>query len=100
MAALNALTKRPVLGPAVTPEDIERGGALLTPAGHSIVSSNPAVVAVSANFNGSVWHATGVAAGTAIVTATRLVDGATATLEVEVIPGVPFTITLGAESPA
>ena len=46
------------------------------------------------------WFVTGMAAGTATLTATRNLDGATATLDVEVIAAVPFSISLGAESPA
>lgn len=89
MATLNALKKAPVLN--------EAGATMAT--GYTITSSDPAIAKVQ-TFAG-VPYVVGVTAGTVIVTAKRTLDGAVATLDVEVLPvAVPFSISLGAESPA
>ena len=90
MATLNALKKAPILD--------QNGANLAT--GHTVTSSDPAVVAISKGLSNSPFYAVGIAAGLATVTATRTLDGAIATLDVEVIAAVPFAITLGAEVPA
>lgn len=83
---LNALKKAPILNEA---------GVALAATKYSAVSSNPAAVAIVTS-SGNLF-AQGIAAGTATVTATRLLDGATATLDIEVFAAVPFTISLGIE---
>ena len=89
MATLNALMKAPIQN--------ESGGNLAT--GYSVTSSDPSVVKIQSY--AGVPNAVGVTAGNATITATRTLDGAIATLDVEVIPvAVPFSISLGAESPA
>lgn len=89
MATLNALKKAPILN--------EAGVALN--AGYTVTSSDTAVASV-ARPTGSSWYVTGVTAGMATLTATRTLDGAVATLPVEVVAAVPFSISLGAEVPA
>lgn len=90
MSTLNALKRAPVLNEA---------GQILTQAGYSVTSSDPAVALVR-YVSGSGYYVVGVAAGTATVTATRTLDAAVATLEVQVLAAAPFSISLGAESPA
>lgn len=89
MATLNALNKAPILNQSDEPLGV----------GSFSVTSSDAMVAQAFIADGQ-WLAKGISAGTATLTATRLVDSATATLAVEVIAASPFTIHLGAESPA
>ena len=91
MATLNALNKAPVLN---------QDGIQITSIGHQLASSDTGVASVAYEPGSGNWWATGVAAGTATLTATRTLDGAVATLEVTVTAAVPFAISLGAESPA
>jgi len=90
MATLNALKKARILN--------EMGDAIVN--GYAIVSSDPAVLGVSNQHPDYVWHATGITAGTATINATRLLDNATASLDVTVVAATPFAISLGAEVPA
>ena len=87
---LNALKKAPILDQGAAP--------LIT--GYSVTSSNPAIVGIAKTSNSSPFYAVGIAAGTATVTATRALDGAVASLDVEVVAAAPFAISLGAEVPA
>lgn len=86
---LNALKKAPVL---------DQSGAGLVGSKYTVTSSNPGAVTVTTS--GGAYYVVGVAAGTSTITATRTLDGAVATLDVEVLAATPFSITLGAESPA
>ena len=88
MATLNATKKAPILN--------EAGDQLGH--GYAVTSSNPAVAQVVTAFD--AYSLAGIAAGAVTVTATRAIDGAVATLDVEVVAAVPFTISLGAEVPA
>ena len=88
MASLNATKKAPILN---------NDGALLG-TGYTVSSSNPATAKVTTE--SGKFYLTGIVAGDVVVTATRAVDGAVATLDVEVVAAAPFTISLGAESPA
>ena len=89
MATLNALKKAPIL---------DQDGAVITAPAYSVTTSDAAVAPVT--YPGYEWHVTGQAAGSATITATRTLDGAVAVLEVEVVAATPFSISLGAESPA
>lgn len=84
---LNALKKAPVLD--------ENGNKMS--AGYTVTSSDPSVVRVSQAYGNYEFYAVGVVAGTATLTATRALDGAVATLDIEVIAASPFAISLGAE---
>jgi len=86
VATLNALKKAPVLN--------EAGGSMPN-SKYSLASSDIGIVGVGTVSN--AFYAIGVSAGDATLTATRLLDGAIATLEVTVIAAAPFAISLGAE---
>ncbi len=84
MATLTTLQKADVL---------DQDGDNLFTSTHSVISSDPAVARMEQG-NGYSWMVAGQTVGEATITATRLADGATASLEVEVVPGTPFAITL------
>lgn len=90
MATLNALKKAPIL---------DEAGAQLAGAGYAVTSSDPAVASIHQETGYAYW-VTGVAAGSAVLTARRAIDGAEATLNVTVVAATPFAIALGAEVPA
>ena len=75
-------------------------GAGLFPSGYSAMSSDPAVASIGVG-TGGIIAVVGQAEGTATITVTRNVDGATASLEATVtLPETPeplpgFTIQLG-----
>lgn len=75
----------------------------LLPAAFDVVSDDESVATVTAAYPGieGYWFVLGQGAGTCTLTATRLSDDATATLEVTVEEPEPgtFTIHLGAISP-
>lgn len=89
MATLNALKKAPIL---------DQDGVNIEAPAYSVTTSDPLVAPVS--YPGYKWHVSGLAAGTATITATRTLDGAVAVIGVEVVAPAPFSISLGAESPA
>lgn len=89
MASITTLEKAPVL---------DQDGASLVSGTHTVISSDPAVAKLEFGTSYS-WWVIGQIIGTATVTATRLADGATADLEVEVVAGTPFAITLGPAVP-
>jgi hypothetical protein len=89
MATLNALKKAIVNGP---------DGASLLNTHANVVSSDANIVAVQLTGNGE-FFAAWAAPGTATLTATRLADGVTATLDVTALPASPFSISLGDEVP-
>ena len=93
MATLNALRKATIM---------QEDGTALLASEATVTSSDATVVAVSKSTatSSGEWRATGIKGGTATLTATRTLDGATASLEVEVLAASPFSISLGAESPA
>ena len=88
MATLNATKKAPIL---------DQNGDQLG-YGYAVTSSDPAIAQVVTAFDR--YYLAGISAGSATVTATRSIDNAVATLDVEVVAAVPFTISLGAEVPA
>lgn len=76
----------------------------LLPGSYSVVSSDDAVATVTSDYPGynGYWFAVGQSVGVCTITATRIADGAEATLDVEVTEGGSgsgFTIHLGAHSP-
>lgn len=89
MASLTTLEKAQILDDAGTP---------LNSGSYSATSSNPAVASIG-DGGGFTLAVLGQSAGTATITATRNADGETATLEVTVTSGAPFTISLGVPSP-
>lgn len=77
-------------------------GANLWPGAYSATSSDPLVASIGqVGLGGGAYIVVnGLSAGTATITATRNVDGATATLDVTVTSaGAAFTIQLGTPSP-
>ena len=89
MATLNALKKAPI---------VNEVGVQLDTRAHTITSSDTAVAKITtSNYTAFL---TGITGGHVTVTATRALDGAIATLEVDVLEAVPFSIGLGAELPA
>jgi hypothetical protein len=90
MATLNALKKAPVLNEA---------GIQLKNSTGTVTTSDASVVSAVSDGSGS-WWAVGIGGGSAVLTASRHLDGATATLPVTVVAAVPFAIALGAEVPA
>ena len=86
MASITTLQRAPIL---------DGLNANLGAGGYSVVSSDTSVATIAAfeNYNLYVVSAD---VGTATITATRLADNATATLDVSVIASDPFTIQLGA----
>ncbi len=88
MAQLTTLEYAPVL---------DGNGVNLFPGTYSAVSSDPAVASIgqSGLGGGATIVVNGLSAGTATITATRNVDGATASLDVTVTAANGFTIQLG-----
>lgn len=84
MATLTTLEKAPVLDDA----DNHLGES------YDVQSSDTAV-ATTAKATGQLWYVYGAGVGTTTLTATRIADGGTATLEVTV-SAAPFVIKLGA----
>jgi len=72
-------------------------GVNLFPSAYSVTSSDPTVAAVvTVGVGGGAYVAVnGLSAGTTTITATRNVDGATASLTATVTAAVGFTIQLG-----
>lgn len=62
----------------------------------SVTSSDPTIASVGVL--GGFWYAFGQSTGTAILTATRNADGATAILTATVTAGDGFTVHLGEHS--
>ena len=87
MAIISTTQKAPVL---------DQDGVQLTSAEASVFSSDPAVASID-------WAAgiyvVGQTVGTVTLTATRLSDGSTAELDVEVVADAPFSISLGTPVP-
>lgn len=93
MAALGTGKKAPLL---------DQDGGQLNTTKHNVQTSD--VNAVKLVTSAGVWFAsnanTSAAPVTATITATRIFDGAMATLDITAAPVVPFSISLGAESAA
>lgn len=90
MVTIAALNKRQVLGPTGEPLDNRT---------NLVATSDANIAATRDGAENTVW-VVGIAAGTATISATRLTDGAVASVEVTVTAGAPFTISLGDEVPA
>ena len=82
-ATINVHKKAPIL---------DQDGVQMTSA-DAVTSSNPTVCSIA---NDAGLFAVGNLPGTATISAIRIADGSTASLDVEVV-GLPFAISLGPE---
>lgn len=88
MATLTTVEKAPIL---------DQAGLNLTSSNAQIAISDTAIV--TAVLVAGKWYASAGVPGTATITATRLADGSTATLDVTVVAATPFAISLGTAVP-
>lgn len=88
MTTLTTIQKAPIL---------DQDGNQLTTVTSTVFSSDNNIVGI--DYASGPVFAVGTGSGTATLTAHRLIDGTSATLEVTVTNGAPFSITLGAPLP-